>query len=167
MSGCGVLEDPALFGGGCATAADRLDVAAEYVSLVRAFGAHPKQVRTHLCDFLDPLVPGVTSLQKLNRQFVSSRGRAELLDTPECVDGEAFRAEVMRFKGGDEALQSLLQGLGRLRATLDELSMLTLPSGVLQNDCLLYTSDAADEEDSGDFGGPRILKKKKNVISIP
>ena len=28
--------------------------------------------------------------------------------------------------------------------------------------CLLYTSDAADEEDSGDFGGRRIINKKKN-----
>ena len=27
--------------------------------------------------------------------------------------------------------------------------------------CLLYTSDAADEEDSGDLGGSRIIKKKK------
>ena len=27
--------------------------------------------------------------------------------------------------------------------------------------CLLYTSDAADEEDSGDLGGCRIVKKKK------
>ena len=27
--------------------------------------------------------------------------------------------------------------------------------------CLLYTSDAADEEDSVDLGGCRILKKKK------
>ena len=26
--------------------------------------------------------------------------------------------------------------------------------------CLLYTSDAADEEDSGDLGGRRIMKKK-------
>ena len=29
--------------------------------------------------------------------------------------------------------------------------------------CLLYTSDAADEEDSVDLGGRRIIKKKKNV----
>ena len=28
--------------------------------------------------------------------------------------------------------------------------------------CLLYTSDAADEEDSGDLGGRRFIKKKKN-----
>eukprot|EP00658_Telonema_sp_P-2_P000258 TRINITY_DN10090_c0_g2_i1.p1 TRINITY_DN10090_c0_g2~~TRINITY_DN10090_c0_g2_i1.p1 ORF type:complete len:100 (-),score=15.66 TRINITY_DN10090_c0_g2_i1:52-351(-) len=27
-------------------------------------------------------------------------------------------------------------------------------------DCLLYTSDAADEEDSVDLGGRRIIKKK-------
>ena len=27
--------------------------------------------------------------------------------------------------------------------------------------CLLYTSDAADEEDSGDLGGCRHTKKKK------
>eukprot|EP00658_Telonema_sp_P-2_P071795 TRINITY_DN61004_c0_g1_i1.p1 TRINITY_DN61004_c0_g1~~TRINITY_DN61004_c0_g1_i1.p1 ORF type:complete len:150 (-),score=19.19 TRINITY_DN61004_c0_g1_i1:67-516(-) len=28
--------------------------------------------------------------------------------------------------------------------------------------CLLYTSDAADEEDSGNIGGGRIVKKKKD-----
>src|SRR5665648_1280124 len=32
--------------------------------------------------------------------------------------------------------------------------------GLLQI-CLLYTSDAADEEDSVDLGGRRIIKKKK------
>eukprot|EP00658_Telonema_sp_P-2_P021879 TRINITY_DN18724_c0_g1_i2.p1 TRINITY_DN18724_c0_g1~~TRINITY_DN18724_c0_g1_i2.p1 ORF type:complete len:260 (-),score=78.76 TRINITY_DN18724_c0_g1_i2:73-852(-) len=31
--------------------------------------------------------------------------------------------------------------------------------------CLLYTSDAADEEDSVDLGGRRIIKKKKNIQS--
>ena len=30
------------------------------------------------------------------------------------------------------------------------------------NICLLYTSDAADEEDSVDLGGLRIIKKKKH-----
>ena len=29
-----------------------------------------------------------------------------------------------------------------------------------QQSCLLYTSDAADEEDSVDLGGRRIIKKK-------
>src|SRR5665648_1281666 len=31
----------------------------------------------------------------------------------------------------------------------------------LYKDCLFYTSDAADEEDSVDLGGRRIIKKKK------
>ena len=30
--------------------------------------------------------------------------------------------------------------------------------------CLLYTSDAADEEDSGDLGGHRRIKKKNKEI---
>src|SRR5674536_349318 len=32
---------------------------------------------------------------------------------------------------------------------------------ILCMNCLLYTSDAADEEDSVDLGGRRIIKKKK------
>ena len=32
--------------------------------------------------------------------------------------------------------------------------------------CLLYTSDAADEEDSVDLGGRRIIKKKKKNIFL-
>ena len=32
--------------------------------------------------------------------------------------------------------------------------------------CLLYTSDAADEEDSVDLGGRRIYKKKKKMLNI-
>ena len=32
---------------------------------------------------------------------------------------------------------------------------------ILTNSCLLYTSDAADEEDSVDLGGRRLIKKKK------
>src|SRR5665648_1254656 len=34
-------------------------------------------------------------------------------------------------------------------------------SSALPSFCLLYTSDAADEEDSVDLGGRRIIKKKK------
>ena len=32
--------------------------------------------------------------------------------------------------------------------------------------CLLYTSDAADEEDSVDLGGRRIIKKKGDLLFI-
>ena len=34
------------------------------------------------------------------------------------------------------------------------------------NNCLLYTSDAADERSSVDLGGRRIIKKKKNKKSV-
>ena len=36
----------------------------------------------------------------------------------------------------------------------------------LRRFCLLYTSDAADEEDSVDLGGSRVIKKKKEEEQI-
>ena len=33
---------------------------------------------------------------------------------------------------------------------------------IIDQPCLLYTSDAADERSSVDLGGRRIIKKKKN-----
>src|SRR5674536_404388 len=39
--------------------------------------------------------------------------------------------------------------------------ILTSYGTITRNTCLLYTSDAADEEDSVDLGGRRIIKKKK------
>src|SRR5664280_3909313 len=41
----------------------------------------------------------------------------------------------------------------------------TLTQAPQYYDCLLYTSDAADEEDSVDLGGRRIIKKKKKQKS--
>src|SRR5674536_308255 len=37
------------------------------------------------------------------------------------------------------------------------------PGHLRPHTCLLYTSDAADEEDSVDLGGRRIIKKKKTL----
>eukprot|EP00658_Telonema_sp_P-2_P061589 TRINITY_DN50278_c0_g1_i1.p3 TRINITY_DN50278_c0_g1~~TRINITY_DN50278_c0_g1_i1.p3 ORF type:complete len:125 (+),score=15.80 TRINITY_DN50278_c0_g1_i1:395-769(+) len=39
--------------------------------------------------------------------------------------------------------------------------VLVPPLALVLVPCLLYTSDAADEEDSVDLGGRRIIKKKK------
>eukprot|EP00658_Telonema_sp_P-2_P031522 TRINITY_DN23566_c0_g1_i1.p1 TRINITY_DN23566_c0_g1~~TRINITY_DN23566_c0_g1_i1.p1 ORF type:complete len:215 (-),score=51.12 TRINITY_DN23566_c0_g1_i1:74-718(-) len=39
----------------------------------------------------------------------------------------------------------------------------TAPVLCVDTTCLLYTSDAADEEDSVDLGGRRIIKKKKKI----
>eukprot|EP00658_Telonema_sp_P-2_P052306 TRINITY_DN40510_c0_g1_i3.p1 TRINITY_DN40510_c0_g1~~TRINITY_DN40510_c0_g1_i3.p1 ORF type:complete len:100 (-),score=13.46 TRINITY_DN40510_c0_g1_i3:59-358(-) len=44
-----------------------------------------------------------------------------------------------------------------------DLVNVTRTIGFLPNLCLLYTSDAADEEDSVDLGGRRIIKKKKTL----
>src|SRR5665648_291901 len=43
---------------------------------------------------------------------------------------------------------------------------LILPVGISYYTCLLYTSDAADEEDSVDLGGRRIIKKKNKHHSL-
>ncbi|CZR82738.1 hypothetical protein CDFC105_53663 [Clostridioides difficile] len=39
----------------------------------------------------------------------------------------------------------------------------TIEIPTISTTCLLYTSDAADEEDSVDLGGRRIIKKKKKT----
>eukprot|EP00658_Telonema_sp_P-2_P062681 TRINITY_DN5136_c0_g1_i2.p1 TRINITY_DN5136_c0_g1~~TRINITY_DN5136_c0_g1_i2.p1 ORF type:complete len:474 (-),score=109.86 TRINITY_DN5136_c0_g1_i2:61-1482(-) len=55
----------------------------------------------------------------------------------------------------------LSEGAVKLFVDLDG-TLADFESGV----CLLYTSDAADEEDSVDLGGRRIIKKKKKEGSI-
>ena len=52
---------------------------------------------------------------------------------------------------GDELADVLLQLINLAR--------------IMNIDCLLYTSDAADEEDSVDFGGGRIIKKNKKYVA--
>ena len=41
--------------------------------------------------------------------------------------------------------------------------LLRLAQGFQEADCLLYTSDAADERSSVDLGGRRIIKTKKTT----
>ena len=48
---------------------------------------------------------------------------------------------------------------GDLNSKLNTLEYLNCITNII-NSCLLYTSDAADEEDSVDLGGRRIIKKK-------
>src|SRR5665648_1254062 len=66
-------------------------------------------------------------------------------------------------------LNTLHQNLGRLHTVINSSpgQRFYLPGCISHyrclpvNTCLLYTSDAADEEDSVDLGGRRIIKKKK------
>eukprot|EP00658_Telonema_sp_P-2_P008367 TRINITY_DN1314_c0_g1_i5.p1 TRINITY_DN1314_c0_g1~~TRINITY_DN1314_c0_g1_i5.p1 ORF type:complete len:244 (+),score=96.38 TRINITY_DN1314_c0_g1_i5:89-733(+) len=81
--------------------------------------------------------------------------------TEEAV--QAAKEEVMREVGifkkerQDERFQ---YGLHELQHNLK--SVATICAANTRNQgCLLYTSDAADEEDSVDLGGRRIIKKKK------
>eukprot|EP00658_Telonema_sp_P-2_P066658 TRINITY_DN55626_c0_g1_i1.p2 TRINITY_DN55626_c0_g1~~TRINITY_DN55626_c0_g1_i1.p2 ORF type:complete len:147 (+),score=38.61 TRINITY_DN55626_c0_g1_i1:59-499(+) len=59
-----------------------------------------------------------------------------------------------------EFLARLMAGCDRCEVLGDKTSTIFLP-GECACACLLYTSDAADEEDSVDFGGRRIIKKKR------
>eukprot|EP00658_Telonema_sp_P-2_P041079 TRINITY_DN29379_c0_g1_i2.p1 TRINITY_DN29379_c0_g1~~TRINITY_DN29379_c0_g1_i2.p1 ORF type:complete len:110 (-),score=12.20 TRINITY_DN29379_c0_g1_i2:58-387(-) len=53
----------------------------------------------------------------------------------------------------------------RMLLQLHQYLLETIPRhGHLACPCLLYTSDAADEEDSVDLGGRRIIKKKKRKL---
>eukprot|EP00658_Telonema_sp_P-2_P032692 TRINITY_DN24143_c0_g1_i8.p1 TRINITY_DN24143_c0_g1~~TRINITY_DN24143_c0_g1_i8.p1 ORF type:complete len:106 (-),score=24.16 TRINITY_DN24143_c0_g1_i8:35-352(-) len=51
--------------------------------------------------------------------------------------------------------------LAVLADTTVSMRHITASLTALLQPCLLYTSDAADEEDSVDLGGRRIIKKKK------
>ena len=87
------------------------------------------------------------------------------------VDWLSEQADVViRFQGGHNAGHTLV-----INGITYKLRL--LPSGIVRKNkisiigngvvvdpwallCLLYTSDAADEEDSVDLGGRRIIKKK-------
>ena len=60
--------------------------------------------------------------------------------------------------------------IGGDKQTVARFMPVLIAGGSVAEGCLLYTSDAADEEDSGDLGGCRIIKKKqekKKKTNIP
>eukprot|EP00658_Telonema_sp_P-2_P077656 TRINITY_DN7074_c0_g1_i1.p1 TRINITY_DN7074_c0_g1~~TRINITY_DN7074_c0_g1_i1.p1 ORF type:complete len:339 (+),score=113.71 TRINITY_DN7074_c0_g1_i1:46-1017(+) len=66
------------------------------------------------------------------------------------VPWREYRANLHSLRNGELTYRDFVETLVRVAALLY--------SG---SSCLLYTSDAADEEDSVDLGGRRIIKKKK------
>ena len=69
-------------------------------------------------------------------------------------------------------IPNLIFGDNRLEVEVTDSQNLTSKSApvvlsVTQGeDCLLYTSDAADERSSVDLGGRRIIKKKKRQVNV-
>eukprot|EP00828_Plagiopyla_frontata_P019658 TRINITY_DN2512_c0_g1_i4.p1 TRINITY_DN2512_c0_g1~~TRINITY_DN2512_c0_g1_i4.p1 ORF type:complete len:364 (-),score=84.54 TRINITY_DN2512_c0_g1_i4:55-1146(-) len=64
----------------------------------------------------------------------------------------------------DNAKQAIIIDRKMEEAHLNEKDKMMLMQSI--KTCLLYTSDAADEEDSVDLGGRRIIKKKKNKKEV-
>ena len=59
-------------------------------------------------------------------------------------------------------MTEMVENAGRMAAAVDIPVISDADQGFGNAiNCLLYTSDAADEEDSVDLGGRRIIKKKK------
>src|SRR5665648_1293893 len=70
-------------------------------------------------------------------------------ECPPSLQQTCVRSDEASGSKGRRATQQLLCGVISSRC------------GCSTTTCLLYTSDAADEEDSVDIGGRRIIKKKK------
>ena len=92
------------------------------------------------------------------RDLVRSRGLGDVYKR-QVIDVDALEERLGRGEG--RLLGELDRFLDRRFHLVVDLLQLFLGGGVLLQDCLLYTSDAADERSSVDLGGRRIIKKKK------
>eukprot|EP00658_Telonema_sp_P-2_P038708 TRINITY_DN27717_c0_g1_i1.p1 TRINITY_DN27717_c0_g1~~TRINITY_DN27717_c0_g1_i1.p1 ORF type:complete len:255 (+),score=69.07 TRINITY_DN27717_c0_g1_i1:158-922(+) len=113
-------------------------------SLLRRIAPHVRDLQQHEQQKLQ-----LTAALQMARQRAESYKRVEDLSNDEQL--EKFRELVEREMTDLEKQRALeLQGIQEVLETIQ--AFIT---------CLLYTSDAADEEDSVDLGGRRIIKKKK------
>eukprot|EP00658_Telonema_sp_P-2_P061315 TRINITY_DN50026_c0_g1_i2.p1 TRINITY_DN50026_c0_g1~~TRINITY_DN50026_c0_g1_i2.p1 ORF type:complete len:130 (-),score=14.11 TRINITY_DN50026_c0_g1_i2:48-437(-) len=95
--------------------------------------------------FLSSSSSSASSGGKHDKNKMGSKGGGQYPVMPQHALGwEAITWSVPIWNGIQGALVDLVKELSQL--------------------CLLYTSDAADEEDSVDLGGRRIIKKKKKII---
>ena len=75
---------------------------------------------------------------------------------------EPKRGDIVIFRFPDDETQKYVKrviGLPGEKVTIEDAKIYINDSET----CLLYTSDAADEEDSVDLGGRRVIKKKKKT----
>src|SRR5664279_2529164 len=81
-----------------------------------------------------------------------------------CRYADDFVCAFQHDKDAQRFYKALIQRLARfgLEVAEDKTQVIEFSHcKALAKTCLLYTSDAADEEDSVDLGGRRIIKKKK------
>ena len=117
--------------------------------------------------FLETLREAAANIEAFHRQQVHKN--FVMNDKPGIVLGQKYtpieKAGVY-VPGGTAAYPStvLMDVIPAKVAGVSEIVM-TTPAGKDGKICLLYTSDAADEEDRGALGGGRIIKKKtrKNI----
>eukprot|EP00658_Telonema_sp_P-2_P020985 TRINITY_DN18332_c0_g1_i11.p1 TRINITY_DN18332_c0_g1~~TRINITY_DN18332_c0_g1_i11.p1 ORF type:complete len:743 (-),score=183.36 TRINITY_DN18332_c0_g1_i11:25-2253(-) len=96
-------------------------------------------------------------VQQLQQQMNAAKAQAELLRMDTNKDGGVDRQEFVSAGGTDVEFDRYDTNED---GKLDGREM-AKRSAAQAKGCLLYTSDAADEEDSVDLGGRRIIKKKK------
>src|SRR5665648_1136698 len=97
----------------------------------------------------------VCSAAAIVRAAVAERDPALKLTTTSCIGRPAWQASYT--KGGWRHAATVDKATGfPLRYVLADVR-----HPVTHRSCLLYTSDAADEEDSVGLGGRRIIKKNK------
>ena len=110
--------------------------------------------------------PGVPTVEEYCAKVLPEGGKLGLCGlTASCglVRGleKALEAKHGRIKTLDLEDELWTEGRPALPAT--PAWILPKEHAGLSHACLLYTSDAADEEDSVDPGGPRIIKKKNTT----
>eukprot|EP00828_Plagiopyla_frontata_P012145 TRINITY_DN16866_c0_g1_i1.p2 TRINITY_DN16866_c0_g1~~TRINITY_DN16866_c0_g1_i1.p2 ORF type:complete len:171 (-),score=32.14 TRINITY_DN16866_c0_g1_i1:22-534(-) len=72
------------------------------------------------------------------------------------------RFDDCKWTSTKESGRTIVTFTGKISKATHDLAMNDITEELVEiAACLLYTSDAADEEDSGDLGGGRISKKKK------
>src|SRR5665648_976822 len=127
-----------------------------------------------LDDILDPNIEENTNqnvADVINYIKASHYASARLKELPICTRllKEIHEILMQNVRGGEKSpgeFRSSQNWIGPAGSTLKDAKY--VPPNyedmieAMSELCLLYTSDAADEEDSVDLGGRRIIKKKKN-----
>eukprot|EP00656_Telonema_subtile_P001139 TRINITY_DN10535_c0_g2_i1.p1 TRINITY_DN10535_c0_g2~~TRINITY_DN10535_c0_g2_i1.p1 ORF type:complete len:189 (-),score=28.58 TRINITY_DN10535_c0_g2_i1:45-611(-) len=112
---------------------------------------------------------GDGSVNEAVNGILSRDDRHEVLSIPLTVLPHGSDNALARALGTRQTLDAVLALIQGVCVAIDVISC-TDDTGALRyllcGVCLLYTSDAADEEDSVDIGGFRNIKKKNYIIQI-